>query len=552
MERRTFVFIVLSIGIWYGWLLLFPPAPPEEGAEGTEPATLEAPVSAAPAATTPAATAPGPAQVAPTGPTYSQPVEACASKSSWSNQGGALSDLTLDGYKAPLTVTPIYSWVLGGFGPWNPYGDEPGPAQVLTPAASAFAAGAGDLASAPVTLAEKGLGGVGQVGSLRIEQTLAEVKGPEAPCVLAMSVSWTNTGTEAYTGPVWLGAHDALPEGAGGMMARYSSSLGATAYLEDGVNTMYEYEEITAPVYFEGAVSWFGIADRYFAAYAVFETPRGRIAQSSRTVAGARLDGIHWVTEVDLAPGATHKEDLRIYIGPKDLDVMNAVNEDLGRAVELGWFSFFARPLLWMLKLFHAGVGNWGLAIILLTFTVKAVFFPLTQTAFKSGQAMQAIQPKLAKLKEEYADNSEELNRQTMALFKENKVNPFGGCLPMLIQFPVWIALYNVLLSSVELYQTEFLYLKDLSSADPYGVLPVIVVGLILLQQQFTPTGNMDPAQARMMKFMPLMFGVFFFTFPAGLVVYIFCNTVLSVLQQWFIKRTFATAAPTGQASGAT
>jgi YidC/Oxa1 family membrane protein insertase len=136
-------------------------------------------------------------------------------------------------------------------------------------------------------------------------------------------------------------------------------------------------------------------------------------------------------------------------------------------------------------------------------------------------------------------------------LFKENGVNPVGGCLPMVIQIPVFIALYNVLLSSVELYQTEFLYLKDLSSLDPYGILPLTVMALFLLQQQFTPTGNMDPVQARMMKLMPIIFGLFFFTFPSGLVVYIFVNTTLSVLQQWYIRRTFATAPTPAEAGSA-
>ena len=179
-----------------------------------------------------------------------------------------------------------------------------------------------------------------------------------------------------------------------------------------------------------------------------------------------------------------------------------------------------------------------------LTLTVKLIFFPLTQMAYKSSQRMQALQPQLKAIREKYADNQEELNRRTMALFKENKVNPIGGCLPMLIQMPIWIALYRVLLTSVDLYHTDFLYLRDLSVADPYCILPVIVVGLMFLQQQFMPTGNMDPNQARIMKLMPLFMGFLFFSFPSGLVLYILVNMMLTILQQWVIKRRFGTVTP--------
>ena len=175
---------------------------------------------------------------------------------------------------------------------------------------------------------------------------------------------------------------------------------------------------------------------------------------------------------------------------------------------------------------------------------IKLVFFPLTQMSFKSSQRMQALQPQIKELRETLKDQPEELNRRTMELFRENKVNPLGGCLPMVIQMPIWFALYQMLLYSVELYHTEFLYLKDLSTADPYCILPLIVVGLMLVQQRFMPTGNMDPNQARMMKLMPLVFGVLFFTFPSGLVLYIFCNMCLTILQQWVIKRRFGKMAP--------
>ncbi len=584
MEQRTLLFIVLSLGIWYGWLTFFPPPePPEDtseqvdgtnGEDGTDgvasagqndgsradpdaPEGSDPPVDNGSNAGSPAN---GSVAAEPSGPRVDKERNSCGAAYRWSNRGGALSDLTLEGFKNPYEVTPIYSWALGGFGPWSPYGGDPGPARVLTQHASAFSIGAGDATLPPAELAWSGDSPVdgairarGTVQGLSVEQQIRLVPATDTvPCHYEATYTWT-AGSNGYDGPVWIGAHDALPAGGGGMLARYTSQSGASALIDGEVWTLYDYEELEGPVEVEeeGKAGWFGIADRYFAAYLIPSEAHGSILQSRvyRADSPVALDGLTWNLDVALAPGESHTEDLKLYIGTKDLDILNAVDEDLGYAVELGWFSFFARPLLWMLKLFHMAVGNWGLSIILLTLTVKTVFFPLTQSAFRSGQAMQAIQPQLQEIREKYKDDQEQLNRRTMELFRENKVNPLGGCLPMLIQFPVWIALYNVLLSSVELYQTEFLYLRDLSSADPYGVLPIIVVGLIMLQQQFTPTGNMDPAQARMMKLMPLMFGIFFFTFPSGLVVYIFVNTVLSVLQQWFIRRTYTPPESTAPAS---
>jgi YidC/Oxa1 family membrane protein insertase len=218
---------------------------------------------------------------------------------------------------------------------------------------------------------------------------------------------------------------------------------------------------------------------------------------------------------------------------------MVVVDADLGKSVDLGWFGFFGRPVFWLLNLFHTYTGSWGISIVLLTFVIKTLFFPLTASAFRSGLKMQAIQPRIAALKEELKDNPEELNRRTMALFSQHGVNPVGGCLPSLAQVPVWMALGNVLYYSVELYHSRFLYLKDLSSLDPYGVLPVLVVSLQLLLQRMMPTANMDPSQARMMQWMPVVLAFLYFSFPSGLMVYIFCNLLLTIVQQAIMKRVY-------------
>lgn len=540
MDRRTVTFIMLSLTIWYGWLALYPPEMPPEVAETTEGQPTDGSGPAAPVASA----TPDPVAVTPTTAVTArtESVQLCGSTATWSNQGGALSAMDLAAYKAPYNVTALYDWVLGGFGPWLPYGEDPGQERVLSERANAFAMGAGPLMGNPATLSGSPMSSSGSDGRMAFTQSFVEVPGD--PCTLQLSYSWRNLSSEPFVGPLWIASHDSLPD-SGGMMARYTSQSGAQASIDGGVWTLYEYDEIVEPTLVDdGAVDWFGIGDRYFAAYAVPNEPHGKLMQSRRTIDGALHDGMHWVPREGLAPGETHTETLTFYVGVKDMDVLAKAHPALESSVELGWFGFFGGPLLWLLKVYHGFVGNWGVAIIMLTVTIKTLFFPLTQSAFRSGQAMQAIQPELAKLKEEFADDQPELNKRTMELFREYKVNPVGGCLPMVLQIPVWIALYNVLLSSVELYQTEFLYLRDLSSVDPYCVLPVFVIAVMVVQQQFTPTANMDPMQAQMMKAMPLVFGLFFFTLPAGLVVYMFVNMVLSVLQQWFIKRTFVSPVP--------
>lgn len=541
MDRRTLLAMFLCISIYYGWLVLRGPLEIPEEVDLVEQQVPPAPVPAP---------VPEPApEDEPAPPLRDVPFRACEASGTWSTDGGVLRDLVLVDQEEPYEVTTLWAWLGGlvtgsGDAAWRPYGDAPGPARLLSPDALALSAGAGPLRQPAVRMevVDDSPAGVSFRGRTRdgIEITKRIGAATEDPCVLQAEITWRNVGTAPFQGDIWLGAHDRLPTDGGGMLARYSS-IGQALAMVDGSVIYGDISDLQEPEAQPGPVSWFGLADRYFGLVILPEDRSGTAFLSPRPTAGGdTVYGHQYVLPVEaLAPGASHTASFRIFLGPLETDVLRAVEPDLARIVDFGWFAFFAHPLLWLLKVFHAGVGNWGLAIMLLTLLVKMIFFPLTQTAFKSGQAMQAIQPRLQELREQYKDNQEELNRRMMELFRENGVNPLGGCLPMLIQFPVWIALYNVLLSSVELYHTEFLYLRDLSSPDPYGVLPLIVVGLMVVQQSLTPMGNLDPAQARVMKLMPLVFGVFFFTFPSGLVVYIFVNMVLSILQQWLIKRAF-------------
>lgn len=288
---------------------------------------------------------------------------------------------------------------------------------------------------------------------------------------------------------------------------------------------------------FAGPVEWFGMGNRYFmAALVPLEGP------ASGAVVDALPSGRTGVFIRDprpLAPGEERVVRLLAWMGPKDLQFLKPLGHSLDKSVEFGIFGFFSKPLLLLLRLLHGLVGSWGLAIVLLTVLVKVVFFPLTQKAFVSSRKMQAIQPQLQEIKERYKDNRELQTQETMKLMQENGVNPMGGCLPTLIQLPVWFALYSTMLYSVELYGRSFLYLRDLTAADPYAVLPILYIGLMLLQQRMMPMTGMDPAQARIFKLMPLFFGFIMFGFPSGLVLYFCVNMLLTIIQQWFIRRRY-------------
>ncbi len=206
--------------------------------------------------------------------------------------------------------------------------------------------------------------------------------------------------------------------------------------------------------------------------------------------------------------------------------------------VDYGWLTPIASPLFWILNAIYKVVGNWGWAIILLTLLIKLVFYPLSAASYKSMAKMKKLQPRLKTLKERYGDDRQKLNQAMMELYKKDKINPLGGCLPIVIQIPVFIALYWVLLESVELRQASWImWLDDLSLPDPYYVLPILM-GASMFGQQLLNPAPLDPIQKNIMMALPVVFTVFFLWFPAGLVLYWLVNNVLSIAQQWYITRS--------------
>lgn len=240
---------------------------------------------------------------------------------------------------------------------------------------------------------------------------------------------------------------------------------------------------------------------------------------------------------VTLQPGESHTFETVFYVGPKLQDKMEALAPNLRLTVDYGFLTVIAQPLFWLINKIHGIVGNWGWSIILLTVVVKGIFYKLSEMSYKSMARMKKLQPKMAELKERHGDNREAMGRATMELYKKEKVNPLGGCLPMVIQIPVFIALYWTLMESVELRQAPWIgWIHDLSVMDPYYILPVIMGVSMFLQQRLNPA-PVDPIQQKIFMFMPLVFTVFFAFFPAGLVLYWISNNVLSIAQQWYITR---------------
>ncbi|QEW08429.1 membrane protein insertase YidC [Nitrincola iocasae] len=240
---------------------------------------------------------------------------------------------------------------------------------------------------------------------------------------------------------------------------------------------------------------------------------------------------------VEVMPGSSSEVSAKLYVGPKDQEQLEATAPNLKLTVDYGWLWWIAYPLYWLLTTIQSFVGNWGLAIIGITVVVKAALFKLNAKAFRSMAKMRKFGPEMMRMKELYGDDRQKMSQEMMKLYKKEKINPLGGCLPIVAQMPVFISLYWVLMESVELRHAPFfLYIQDLSVMDPYFILPILMGITMFLQQKLNPTPP-DPMQAKIMKMLPIIFTFFFLWFPAGLVLYWLVNNILSIAQQWYITR---------------
>ncbi|MFJ2489725.1 membrane protein insertase YidC, partial [Pseudomonas sp. NPDC087639] len=292
---------------------------------------------------------------------------------------------------------------------------------------------------------------------------------------------------------------------------------------------------------------WVAWLQHYFVTAWIPVKGENNIVQTRKDSKGNYIIGYTGPT-LTAAPGAKVETSAVLYAGPKSQAVLKELSPGLELTVDYGILWFIAQPIFWLLQHIHAIVGNWGWSIIFLTMLIKGIFFPLSAASYKSMARMRAVAPKLAALKEQHGDDRQKMSQAMMELYKKEKINPLGGCLPILVQMPVFLSLYWVLLESVEMRQAPFmLWITDLSIKDPFFILPIIMGATMFIQQQLNPTPP-DPMQAKVMKMMPIIFTFFFLWFPAGLVLYWVVNNCLSIAQQWYITRKIEAATKKAEA----
>jgi len=541
---RAILAIILSMLILLGWQYLFPP--PKPAAPVARQQQSAALPDAAPAQEQ-AAALPAAAHVAVNADAREISVETPLYKAVFLEQGGGLKSFILKKYRQERTKNspPVELITVS-----NP-ADLP----------MAFSLDGGAATELPLFKAEKTAVSIAQgdgslilraelAGGLRIERKLVfhadnyligsaatVTNSGAAPAQVLPALSMTN-------GPFKVG-------GAGNGLFS-----GPTVYVNQQLKEIKPKELTQGPVLAQGEVGWAGHMDSYFMLTLLPEkSGSGSISISRSGEQNIRI--VLAEGQKELAPGASAVFAHEGYFGPKKLSYLKEVGYGLEETINFGWLGPLAKPMLWLLNFFHGIFGNYGIAIILLTCAVKGAFWPVTHKGMKSMKNMQKIQPKVAKLRERFKDDPVKMNQEMMAMYKTYKVNPLGGCLPMLIQVPFFFALYRVLMAAIELRHAPFmLWINDLSAPDrlmigfdiPWlhgiPVLTLLMGGTMFLQQKMSPT-TADPQQARMMQMMPVIFTVMFVNFASGLVLYWFVSNLLSILQQQLINRqTAAEAVP--------
>jgi len=329
---------------------------------------------------------------------------------------------------------------------------------------------------------------------------------------------------------------------------------GPSAYINDKLEEI-EVKKIKDKSNFDGKIKWIALQSRYFMSGLIpeqIEDTSLQLALKSENVLTVR----YLQAEKDIQPGTQQTYKYRLFIGPKITQELKKVGNDLDKLVNFGWFDFIAKPCVWLMNLFYSVIPNYGVAIIILTMLVKLILWPLGTKSYKSMSEMKRLQPLMKDIREKYKNDKKKMNEEVMGLYRTYKINPLGGCLPMVVQLPVFFALYRMLYEAIELRHAPFfLWINDLSAPDrlfrfgfsipfmepPYGipVLTLIMGATMLLQQKMSPPMG-DAAQAKMMMFMPLVFTVIFINFSSGLVLYWLINNVLSIAQQYYTQKKFA------------
>ncbi len=547
-DRRMLVAMGLTALVVFAYYNFFAPPPPPPS---SEPATV--------AETTPSPSAtPAPSSV-------ETPVSAATSNApdrtlerswgsvsaTWSSQGGSPDSFVLADYVAQADEAPwLPTWVLG-----KVTGKQDGSFDLSC--ASEEVDGLVDVirgpdaVSLPVGIDSRGI--ASDVGNYEVvkddlrQATFRTVRDgveitkdyqfPEDGYVTKYTVTLRNAGPNAREVTPSFGVVDFMPEAE----SRYGPRSEVHASVDGDHESADEKKlrkKIDDPPTYEGPVEWWAVGDKYFLiGLEPTEPLPGTATLGVRDADKGLFSSTLSLAPKTLAPGEAASWTFKLWAGPKTLDGLEDAEMRMASSVDFGVFGLVAIPILYFLKFLFGIIGNWGISIIVLTLTVKLLLFPLTQKQYKSMKDMQDLNPEIAELREKLKDDKEALNKEMMKLFQERGVNPMGGCLPMIVQMPIWFALYRVLWMSADLYQVPFLYFCDLTLQDPIGILPTLMGITMYITTKMNQSPTMDPAQQRIMTLMPVFFSFIMFTLPAGLVLYIFVNNILSIIQQWVIKR---------------
>ncbi len=536
-NKNTIIAIVLMLGVWVAFSLLFPqqqqPIPqvapgsaPSENVVSTEierplPTALSSEAAARPEGSTPSADV------------HVQEREIIINtdlyQAVFSNVGARLIRFTLKDYReTPAEDSPQVSVI---HAPSGRYGS------LQTTGSDSFSVfdDAGYQTEAPPEITV-GPGESRQVRFVTSTESGARVEkiftfyGDRYPFDLSLQLS--NPGSTKLRGNLALTLLHPWDEAHAGDRFDY---VGPITLVGEEVETAKVDKLSGSPQVFGKETVWSGFESKYFMAVGV-PLP-GAVDKVSVNKSGEYIKNSLETPFITLEPGTSQNLQYLFYFGPRDIDILGAADHQLVKAIDFGFFSLLAFPLLHVLKFFYSFVGNYGIAIVVLTILIKLLFWPLTQKSYSSMKGMQKLQPEMQKIREKYKNDRERLNREMMELYKTHRVNPVGGCLPMIVQIPVFFALYKVLLNSIELRHAHFgLWLTDLSAKDPYYITPLIMGATMFIQQKMTPS-TMDPTQAKIFMVMPVVFTFLFLNFPSGLVIYWLVNNLLTILQQYFINR---------------
>ena len=547
MEKRMMLAIALSIAVLIGYQYFYSPAPPPPG--GTAGKDNAAAVAPVPAPAAKGAPLPAPASVAGglaaktavTGRTIT--VKTPLYSASLATEGGGVSSFLLFGYKDAPGPTGRPLDILGGKKPLQPtlllYLDEdrpplPSPPVFASDVPAEITVKAGETRSILLTWESTGGVRVSREYVFHGDKYEFEVR-----------VQTTNGSRE----PVAVRPGLELGQVYEGELAGDSYSFAGIVVGsgKSGLNR-YDLKDISKGKVEKGPVRWYAADAKYFTWILLPEREWTVTRASLVGETGARVAAAD--TAATLQPGDTVRAGARVFAGPKLSGLLETTGKDLPELIDFGWFSVVAKPLVFLMKASNRVTGNYGIDIILLTILIKILFYPLTQKSMVSMRKMQELGPILKTLKEKYKGDAQRLNQETMNLYKTYKINPLSGCLPMLAQIPVFIALYKGLLVTIELRHAPFfLWVNDLSAPEhlwdiavagytvPIRLLPLLMGISMFVQQKMTPSAGMEPAQQKMMLFMPVIFTFMFWSFPTGLVVYWLVNNVLAIGQQMMYNR---------------